>query len=450
MAIRIRSFSHQNMVILSPYRYNIKITGNPSNVRVEGLPDNFFYNWTPNRNRLEIRGTPEKYVYDKQMVVTADNVVYTQTYSVVPILPNYNQNIRSVVIRGVPFTLRVAVDNWLDKLDVRGPWVGLETKNDRFNFDLFGNIPEDCNFTKDSFIFNVSVSNYSGTVNGTITLTPRDLSDLKFYILDGNILRVYNVTIPITGIEQTITQIKSFNLPNIPGSTANYVAVANNGTNLYLLHSKPQSAITSNPIQSSDLDDQIIVVSPATANNNTAGIIRRFNITRHSSFYNHELSDIYYHNGNLYILTSYPDDISYSSYFVLYNENLGVRRIINLLETGGGISITQGFVTAVLYTRSINASNFFRIYPPGYIDGIPLSSESAQTYTENDVILSNLNININDVTMTSINNYAYILSSTLPNKLSIVEVPTPVGTPVRRGTITLSPSLTRPQGITSL
>ena len=69
-------------------------------------------------------------------------------------------------------------------------------------------------------------------------------------------------------------------------------------------------------------------------------------------------------------------------------------------------------------------------------------------YTTRSVIRVNLNNNTNNVSMTSLNNYAYILSSTLPDKISTLEVPTPVGRAVRRNEITLSPALSNPRGIT--
>jgi len=135
---------------------------------------------------------------------------------------------------------------------------------------------------------------------------------------------------------------------------------------------------------------------------------------------------------------------------VLYDiDGSDLSYIISLFERGGGISLTGGYLTAVLYSRANpNQGNYFRIYPPSWATGIPRSDGTS--YTTHAVIRSNNQNNTSDVSMTSINNFAYILSSTLLDVLSVVEVPTPVGTPIRRGEIGLSPTLTQPRGITHL
>ena len=462
MALRIRQFSHQEILVGSQYSFNIRITGDDDElssieyVRVDGLPDNFYYNWNSDTNRIQIRGTPEKLVFDQEMIVYVENQVYSQTYSIVPVVPTFDQNITETVIKDVPFSLPVAVSNSYTAIKVEGPYIGLKYRNNPNGFDLYGTIPEIANFTKDSFVFDVEVSNQSGLINGTITLNIIELSNVNFYMLDGD-GSVNNTQVKVypaigassSNVLHTITKTKEFNLPNIPGSTANYVAIASDGTNLYLLHSKPQSDIISRP---ADLDDQIVVVSPATQNGQTAGIIRRFAITRHSNYQYHDLDDIFYYNGKLYILTSYVTNTLYTSHFVLYTiDGSDIQRSINLQSRGGGIALTQGYLTAVLFNRnSPNQGNRFTIYPPSWATGRPLIADSGQTYTTTGVIRSDFNINTNDVSMTSINNTAYILSSTLRDKISVVEIPTPVNRASRRNEITLSPSLTAPRGIAHL
>ena len=446
MAIHIRNFSHQEMIVGMPYSLNIRITGDPDNVQVRGLPDNFYYNWDDNVNKLKIRGTPEKLVFDQEMIVIADDQTRSNTYSVVPVVPAFNQNIIETVIKDIPFSLPVSVLNSYTGVKVEGPYIGLEYRNNPKGFDLYGTIPGNINFTKGNFVFDVEVSNQSGVTRGTITLNTIELGDTNFYILDGDgsvantKIKVYPAVIPL-GVDQTINKTKEFNLPNIPGTTANYVSVASDGTNLYLLH----SAASGN-------DDQVIVVSPATQNGQRAGMIRRFVITRTSNYQNHDLEDFYYNDGKLYILTSHVTSTLYESYFVLYTiDGSDIIRIINLLGRGGGISLTQGYLTSVLFNRnSPNQGNRFTIHPPSYATGRPLIADSAQVYTTYDVIRSDFNINTNDVSMTSINNYAYILSSTLPDKISIVEVSTPIGNPIRRGEVSLSPALNSPRGITHI
>ncbi|MYB02288.1 hypothetical protein F4X90_21825 [Candidatus Poribacteria bacterium] len=447
MAVRIRNFSHQKMFINTPFSLNIRITGGPTNVRVDGLPDNLYYHWNGSRNRVQIRGTPERLTYNKEMVVTADDQQRRQTYSVVPFLPTFDQNIRQRVIKGVPFTLPVQVDSTHSYTEVKGPYIGLDWDVEADGFYLYGMIPENANFTQDEFVFDAMVSNFSGETRGTITLLPEALSDVRFYILDGNIVKVYQSVIPIEGIEQTVMKVKEFNLPSIPGTAVtNYVALANDGTNLYALHSAGPST------NSDDLDDQVVVVSPATQNGQTAGIIRRFTLTRTSHYYDHEIDDFFYDDGKLYIITSWGTESSYQSYFVLYTiDGSDVTRIISLNARGGGICLTQSLLTAVLYERaSPNQGNYFRIYPPSWATGSPRIADSYQSYTTHGVIREDFAINTNDISMTSINNFAYILSSTLRDVVSVVEVPTPVGTPIRRGEIELSPGLTQPNGITAI
>ena len=446
MAVNIRQFSHQEMLVSTPFRLNVRITGGPSRVGVDGLPDGLHYDWNSARNRVQIRGTPEKLVFNQEMVITADDQVRRGTYSVVPFLPVFDRDIRETVIKGIPFTLPIEIQNAPTFANISGPYIGLGSRG-ASPMVLYGLISEDAEFTRETFVFESAVGNQSGAVNGRITLTTRELSGVGLYILDSNRVRVFPAIGPSDGlVEHTITESKSFNVPALPGVTANYVAIANDGTNLYLLHSAGGSS------NAADLDDQIVVISPATQNGQTAGIIRRFSITRHSNFYAHELEDFFYRDNVLYILTSEVTSQYYQSYYVRYPiDNPNGVRMINLLERGGGISLIQGRVAAALFSRnSPNQGNRFEVYPPGYIDGLTLIAESGDRYRTFDVIRSDFAINTNDVSMTAIGNYAYILSSTLPDKLSIVEVPTPVGEPIRRGEINLGTRLTNPQGITHL
>jgi len=452
MAVRIRNFSHQDIHVNTPCSINIRITGNPSDVRVDGLPDGFYYHWNASRNRVQIRGTPQKLVFDKEMVVTADDQTRTQTYSVIPVLPAFNQNITENVVRGIPFTLPVAVGNAPTSVKIDGPWIGLKYTQNSKGFDLYGTIPENANFTQDSLVFNVVVSNQAGDVNGTITLTATELSDVNFYILDGDgslpntKVKVYPSVGASSTLSHTLTKSKEFNLPAIPGATANYVAIASDGTNLYLLHSKGPAS------NANDLDDQIVVVSPATQNGQTAGIIRRFDLERTSHYYDHDIDDIFYANGKLYILTSWGNDNTRQTYFVLEDvEGSDNTRIISLHGRGGAIALTQGRLTATLFDRaSPNQGSYFRIYPPSWAAGLPLVADSHDVYTTNSPIRVDFAINTNDVSMTSINNFVYILSSTLTNIISTVELPTPIARADRRNEITLSPGLSQPQGITHL
>ena len=446
MAVRIRRVAHQDMPVLTPARFNIRITGDPANVRVDGLPDGLFYHWNSSRERVEVRGTPSELIYDEEMVVTADDKVKRGTYSVIPLAPTFEQNITRSVVRGVPFTLRVLVQNWLRDFRVRGPFSGLDTRHDKFKFELFGTIPEGDNLTLDQLVYDVEIGNYSGSLDGTITLIPQALSDVRFYILDGNTVKVFQSVVPIEGLEQTVQKVKEFTLPSIPGSTANYVALANDGTNLYVLHSAGPSANVD------DLDDQVIVVSSATANGRTAGTIRRFAINRHFNFYQHDIEDFYYFDGNLYILTSFVSSTEYNSYFVLLPiDNPSGLRIISLLEKGGGIAVIQDRVVAVLYNRnSPSQGNRMTVYPPGYVNGQILIVEAGDRYRTFDVISQASSLTTNKVALANINNFAYILSSTFLDRVSVAELPTPVGNPIRRGHILLNESLTDPRGITAL
>ena len=461
MALRIRRFGHQEMLAGSAYSLNIRVRGNAEelasieDVRVDGLPDNFYYDWNSDTNRIQIRGTPERLVFDQEMIVYVEDQVYRQTYSVLPTLPVFNQNIVETVIKDVPFSLPVAVANFYTGIKVEGPYIGLKYRNNPNGFDLYGEIPESANFTKDSFVFDVEVFNQSGIVNGTITLNTTELSDVNFYMLDGDgsvantQVKVYPAIAASSTLQQTINRTKSFNLPSIPGATDNYVAIASDDTNLYLLHSKPQSDIMVRP---SDIDDQIVVISPATRNGSTAGIIRRFDITRHSNRYYYNFEDMFYHDGKLYFLLVNTSTTNLDSHFSLYTiDGSDITRSIQLSSRGGGISLTRGYLTAVLFDRnSPNQGNRLTIYPPSWATGRPLISDSHQVYPTNNVIRINLNNNTNNVSMTSINNFVYILSSTLPNVLSTKEIPTPVDRSIRRNEIILSPGLTNPRGITTV
>lgn len=456
MAVRIRNFPYQEMRINTPFSLNIRITGNPSNVRVDGIPDGLYYHWNANRNRVQIRGTPETLVYHKEMLVVADNKRRRQLYSVIPFLPSFDQNIRQDVIKGVPFTLPVMVESTHASTEVEGPYVGVSWDITPDGFFLYGTIPENANFTIDAFVFNAAVSNFSGVTRGTITLTPQALGDTRFYFLDGDgsvantKIKEYPVIPPPSEglVQQPTNKRKEILLPDIPGTTANYVAIANDGTNLLLLHSRRQGDVTNRP---ADLDDQVVVVSPTVADGQRAGIIRRFSITRHSSFYNHELEDLYYYNGKVYLLTSYVTNTEYSSYFVLYTEGSPhLTRVINLLARGGGIAVTGNLLTALLFDRnSPNQGNYFRVYPPSWLNGMPLIADSGEVYTTYSVVRS-AGGSSRDLSLASLNNLSYILSSTLTDVVSVVELLPRVNRIERRNEIGLSPALSQPQGITIL
>ena len=454
MAVTIRNFSHQNMIINMDFRLNVRILGGATDVQVDGLPDNLYYHWNADRERVQIRGRPEKLVINAEMVVRADDQVKRQTYSVLPVVPVFDEEVVETLIRGIPFTLSVPVQNAYNSVDITGPLINLRSKWDAYGYHLYGTVPEDAEFTRDTFEFQVRIGNLGGSRDGIVRLVPQMLSDTNFYILDGDgstantKIKVYPVVEPpAAGSTSTVAKVKEFSLPNIPGTTANYVAVANDGTNLYLLHSKPQSLVTTKP---ADLDDQIVVVSPETADGGTAGILRRFTITRTSNYYDHELEDLYYSNGKLYILTSYVTPTAYNSYSVLYTiDGSDITRIISLLARGGGIALTRGYLTTLLFSRnSPNQGNLFRIHPPSYVTGMPLIADSAQVYSTPDIIEPDFGIMEKDISMTSVNDFAYVLSSTLRSALNVVEVPDPVGTPIKRGQVILSPALTAPQGIT--
>ena len=440
MAVRIRNLGIHNMTINSSYSFNVRISGNPNSVSVEGLPDTFYYHWNPNRDRVKIRGTPERIVLNKEFTVKADDQIKSSEYSVYPLLPSFNQNITQKIVKGVPFALPILVDNTHTDVRIEGPWIGLKYRSYNYGFSVYGTIPENANFTADRFEYSVEVENQSGIVNGTIAFIPIELSNVKTYILDGNKIKVYPSISASDTLNLTIQKEKEFNLPSIPGSTANYVGLTNNGTHIYALHSA-----------SSRDDDQIVVISPTTQDGQTAGIIRRFGITRTSHYETHDIEDIFYKNGKLYILTADPDASIDNAYFVLEDiEGTDPTRIINLHAQGGGIGIVQDRVAAILFDRSSpRQGNRFRIYPPSYISGETLISESHEVYTTYDAISLSGISSTNNVSMTSINNYAYILSSTLPDRLSTVEVPNPIDRATRLNHITLSPVLTDPRGITA-
>ena len=450
MAVKIRRFSHQNMTVNVPFEMFVKITGGPEDVSVEGLPDGFYYDWQSNQNRVYIRGTPQRIVFNEDLTIYADNDVRRNTYSVNPLLPVFDQNITKQVFRGVPFSVPVMVENAPVSVTVDGPWIGVRYMVNDYGYHVYGTIPQNAEFTRSRFEYNISVTNQAGTVNGTLVLQFSQVqsSGVHLYILDGSTVRVY----PYVGLSssqtQTINRVRSFTLPDVPGATTNYVALANDGTNLWALHSKPQTDVGT----SDDLDDQIVVVSPNTGDGQTAGILNRFSISRISNYYEHYLEDIFHYNNKLYIITRDSDTSVDNSYFVLHPlETSDSTRIITLHATGGGIGVTQNLLTAILYDERPNQDNFFRIYPPSWLDARPLVSDSYDVYTTNRPIATNLQSNSRKVSMTSINNYVYILSSTLTNKLSTVELGNPVtGNATRRNQITLSPGLSDPRGITHL
>ena len=162
MAVVITPFPHQNIPIGQPFSLNINVSGNPSQVSVDGRIKGFVYNWNSSQNRIELTGTPEVIVENIQVIVKADNETYTGTFSIVPIAPIIGTLTRRTVSRGVNLSIPIPITGHVSNLVIQGPWIGLKYRQTSTGGEMYGTIPSDVIFTTRRFDF--SIVAYNGSV----------------------------------------------------------------------------------------------------------------------------------------------------------------------------------------------------------------------------------------------------------------------------------------------
>lgn len=163
MAIVIEPFQHQNIPISTPFSLDVPVSGNPRDVSVDGRIKGFYYNWTG--AAVELRGTPEVLAENVPLVIRADDVSYTQTFTIHPIVPVIGPLSTVSVRRGVAINIPIPITGHVSDFRVRGPWIGLRHGlTDDLDGELYGTIPAEsiAELTHREFSFRIEA--YNGDV----------------------------------------------------------------------------------------------------------------------------------------------------------------------------------------------------------------------------------------------------------------------------------------------
>ncbi|MYB02287.1 hypothetical protein F4X90_21820 [Candidatus Poribacteria bacterium] len=157
MAVVITPFTHQKILINTPFSLNIPISGNPTNAYISGRLLGLYSNWTG--SRLELRGTPEKYAKNVDVTIIADSERYTGKISVVPPPPVISPLSRVTVSRGQEITIPIAISGLVSEFIVHGPWIGLKHRQTDTGGELYGIIDSSAEFTQRTFEYSITAYN---------------------------------------------------------------------------------------------------------------------------------------------------------------------------------------------------------------------------------------------------------------------------------------------------
>ena len=168
MAVVITGFPHQNIPIGQHFSLHIAVSGNPSEVSVDGRLKGFVYSWNGSQNRIELTGTPEVIAENIEVIVKADDDTYIGSFSIVPTTPMIGTLTRQVVSRGSNVTIPIPITGHVSNLVIKGPWVGLRYRQTSSGGEMYGTIPSNVNFTTRRFDY--SIEAYNGSVFDTAVL----------------------------------------------------------------------------------------------------------------------------------------------------------------------------------------------------------------------------------------------------------------------------------------
>lgn len=141
----ISAFAHQRVTIGTELALDIRITGNPDNVYIEGLLEGFHTNW--NNPILQVRGAATRLVNNVQFTVKALKGTETPlsragTLSVVPAAPVITNPGKQKFVRGIENEFVVKISNSPSKVRASGPWVGMKYGSHPAGVRIFGIVPE--------------------------------------------------------------------------------------------------------------------------------------------------------------------------------------------------------------------------------------------------------------------------------------------------------------------
>jgi len=161
MAVVITPFFHQNILVGTPFSFDIDVSGNPIHVSVEGRLKGFKYHWTG--THIEWRGISNSYAVNEEVIIIADNERYTGTFSIVPITPIISDLSPVNISRGIQVSIPIPITGHVTDLVIRGPWIGLEYRlTEENNGELYGTVQSSSNFTQRTFNYNIIAYNNVG------------------------------------------------------------------------------------------------------------------------------------------------------------------------------------------------------------------------------------------------------------------------------------------------
>ena len=174
----IEAIATQDITIDTDYELGIGITGDPEEVTVGGIITGFYYDWDASVDTLTIAGNAERLIADVVWTVNAKEtpsstaVTREITYSVVPAAPIIADIGEFDVPQQEGFSHQIDIANTPTTLKVNGLILGWKYDPNEDGVEVYGDLPEDANFTVDSGEIEVIAENDGGmdTVIGTYNI----------------------------------------------------------------------------------------------------------------------------------------------------------------------------------------------------------------------------------------------------------------------------------------
>lgn len=245
MAVVISPVSEHNVIILSDFGLTVAISGNPSDVAVKDIAeDGFYYDWRADDGELDIKGTAEKLLSEKQGTIIADTETLTFIYNVVPATPVITPIERQTIYKGSMNEIFVPISGSLGYHTLDILWIGLqseilegEEEDDFSGVRIFGDVPYDAEFTRTSGTATLYINNNTEHGEDTTDIEFDIVNDDSFYINIGGNLdpagTIYKVN-PSGILAWEKTDLPTDNYDNLVAcSTGGVFAFRNNPYNIY-------------------------------------------------------------------------------------------------------------------------------------------------------------------------------------------------------------------------
>ena len=166
----IARVAEQNMTVLTAYRLQVIINGDPDDVTVTGDLEYFDYDWDSTNNRVTISGTPQSIFTGKQWRVTAvwdspsQTLTRDITYNVNPPAPILLPLPALHIYQGTDVNIDVLVQNKQGNVTAEGLLIGWGKTDIADGIKINGKIPAtaDADFTVASGQLKVTAANQGG------------------------------------------------------------------------------------------------------------------------------------------------------------------------------------------------------------------------------------------------------------------------------------------------